>query len=217
MTFSATALAVPEQGGLTILAQLLGLLIGVIFHEVAHGYVALRLGDPTAKYAGRLSLNPLKHVDMWGSLLVPALLLIAQSPFVIGWAKPVPVNFYNLRDQRWGPLLVALAGPATNLLLLIFFSVVARLSPAGTALPFLFVSMALVSGALMMFNLIPIPPLDGSKVLFGLIGRPTALQAFLEQFGFYLLIALLVVGGPFINVVVLRPALELTRLFSGLI
>lgn len=208
-------LAAPSAG-LQTGALILGLAIAVILHEVAHGYAALYLGDPTAKYAGRLSLNPLKHIDLWGTILIPLFLIVAGTGFVFGWAKPVPVNYYNLRNGRWGPLLVALAGPATNLVLLIFFSVVARLSPVGTSLPYLFVTIALVNGVLMMFNLIPIPPLDGSKVLFSLIGERTPAVWFLERYGLWMLIGLLIIGGPILNTFVFLPALNLTRILSGL-
>ncbi len=206
--------AAPE--GLRVGALVLGLAVAIIFHEVAHGYAALRLGDPTAYYAGRLTLNPVKHIDLWGTIIVPAFLILSGAGFVFGWAKPVPVNYYNLRRGRYGPLLVALAGPMTNFALLAFFGLMVRLSPPNTALPFLFVTVAMVNGVLMLFNLIPIPPLDGSKILYVFLeGRPDVVQ-WLERYGLILLIAVLLFGGGLLYTLVFTPAVALTQFFSGL-
>jgi Zn-dependent protease len=201
--------------GLQIGALILSLAIAIILHEVAHGYAALYLGDPTAKYAGRLTLNPIKHIDLWGSIIIPLLLIFSGTGFVFGWAKPVPVNYYNLKSGRYGPALVALAGPATNLALLIVCGVLARLSPVGTALPYLFVTMALVNAVLMLFNIIPVPPLDGSKILYLFLeNRPDIIQ-WLERFGIFLLLALMILGNGFLTRFVFLPALDLVRVFSG--
>ncbi len=211
------ALATGEiSSGLQLLATIVGLAIAVILHEVAHGYVALRLGDPTAYYAGRLTLNPLKHIDLWGTIILPLLLILSTGGrFVFGWAKPVPVNYYNLRYGKYGPVIVALAGPLTNFLLLAFFGLAARYSPSDTALPFLFVSIALVNGVLMLFNLIPIPPLDGSKVLYLFLeNRPDIIQM-LERYSLYILIGLLVIGSNLLSQIVFMPAIALTRFFAG--
>jgi Zn-dependent protease len=158
------------------------LLFSVIIHEVAHGSVANYLGDPTAKYAGRLTLNPIKHLDLFGSI---ALILIG-----IGWAKPVPVNPYNFRDQRWGELKVSLAGPASNFLIAIIFALAVRFF---TALPdSLLVFFAIISKSnflLGIFNLIPIPPLDGSWVLFSFFPKSLfKAKVFLQQYGMFILI-----------------------------
>lgn len=208
-------LAAPSAG-LQIGATILGLAVAIIFHEVAHGYAALYLGDPTAKYAGRLSLNPIKHIDLWGTILIPLFLIISGTGFVFGWAKPVPVNYFNLRHGKWGPVLVALAGPAMNFLLLIVFGLAARLSPPGTALPFLFVSLALVNGILMFFNLIPIPPLDGSKILYLFLDNRPDVIHFLERYGMIILIAILILGGGILNSFVFGPAAQLTQFFAGM-
>lgn len=202
--------------GLNILAQILGLAIAVILHEVSHGYVALRLGDPTAYYAGRLTLNPMKHIDLWGTIILPLMLIISTGgQFVFGWAKPVPVNYHNLRAGKYGPVIVALAGPLTNFVLLVLFAILARFSPVDTALPLLFVTIALTNGVLMLFNLIPIPPLDGSKVLYLFLeDRPDIIQN-LERYSMYFLIALLLVGSRLLSSIVFAPALYLTRLFAG--
>lgn len=208
---SLGAVDAPLQMG----AAILGLAIAVILHEVAHGYVALQLGDPTAYYAGRLTLNPIKHIDLWGTIIIPLFLILSSIGFVIGWAKPVPVNYYNLRHGKYGPLLVALAGPATNLVLLILFGLFARLAPTNTALPFLLVSIAAVNGVLMLFNLIPIPPLDGSKVLYLFLERRPDIIRWLERYSFYLLLGLLIVGGPLLTQFVFLPAAALTQFFSG--
>lgn len=205
--------AVP--GGLQIGALILALIVAIIPHEVAHGYAALYLGDPTAKNAGRLTLNPLAHVDLFGTIVVPLLLIISQTGFVFGWAKPVPVNYYNLRHGKYGPFLVALAGPATNLVLVIFFGLLARFSPVGTALPYLFITMALVNAVLMLFNLIPVPPLDGSKVLYLFLENRPDIVMMLERYGFYIFLFLILFSNGLLSRVVFGPALQLTNFISG--
>ena len=147
------------------------LIISVIIHEVAHGYAANSLGDPTAKLAGRLSLNPVRHVDPVGSILVPAILVLTNSAFLFGWAKPVPYNPYNLKNQRWGEAIVGVAGVATNLVLAVLFALVARLawSAGMTDVAMLSAIVVSVNLSLGLFNLLPIPPLDGFTVLRGIL------------------------------------------------
>ncbi|MEX2054776.1 MAG: site-2 protease family protein [Candidatus Andersenbacteria bacterium] len=198
---------------LQIGASIVGLAIAIILHEVAHGYVALQLGDPTAKLAGRLTLNPIKHIDLWGTIIIP--LLLIRTGFMFGWAKPVPVNYYNLRHGKYGPVLVALAGPATNFILMAIFGLAARLSPIDTALPFLFVTIALVNGWLMFFNLIPIPPLDGSKILYLFLDRRPDIIQWLEQYSFFILIAILILGQGILSTLVAAPTFALLHFFSG--
>lgn len=152
---------------LTALA-LVVLILSVIAHEVAHGYAANSLGDPTARLAGRLTLNPLPHIDLMGSIVIPALLVFGNSPILFGWAKPVPYNPYNLRNQRWGETLVAIAGSATNLSLAVIFGLLVRFGSTvgldATALS-LAANIAFINLFLGLFNLIPFPPLDGFAAL----------------------------------------------------
>lgn len=147
---------------------LIVLILSVIAHEVAHGYAANSLGDPTARLAGRLTLNPVPHVDLLGSIVIPTLLVVTGSPILFGWAKPVPYNPYNLKNQRWGEALVAVAGSATNILLALIFGLIARFSVA-LALPApavaLAATIAFINLFLGFFNLIPFPPLDGFTAL----------------------------------------------------
>lgn len=145
------------------------LAISVILHEVAHGYMANWLGDPTAKLEGRLTLNPLSHIDPVGSLLLPAILVITHSPLLIGYAKPVPYNPYNLRG-KYAEGLVAFAGPGTNIILALIFGLSIRVfgMDLDSTLLAAFGTIAYVNMLLALFNLIPIPPLDGSKVLSSL-------------------------------------------------
>ena len=147
------------------------LIFSIVLHEVAHGYMANWLGDPTAKLQGRLTLNPLNHIDPVGSILLPGLLLLTHAPILIGYAKPVPYNPYNLRG-KYGEGLVAFAGPGTNILIAIIFGLLIRFSSAqlGPDLISAFAIIAYVNMLLAVFNLIPVPPLDGSKVLATLLG-----------------------------------------------
>ncbi|WKZ26375.1 MAG: site-2 protease family protein [Candidatus Paceibacterota bacterium] len=184
------------------------LIMSVVIHELAHGYSALWLGDSTAKYAGRLTLNPIKHLDPVGSVLVPLLLYILPGNLIFGWAKPVPYNPYNLRNQKWGEAIVAAAGPLTNILIAVIFGLIVRLNvvfgvfpPAFTDLASIVVFMNII---LAIFNLVPIPPLDGSKILFSVL--PYHMQRFrlvLEQFGLILVIFFIFVLWRFIFPVVL--------------
>jgi Zn-dependent protease len=144
------------------------LIISIVLHEVAHGYAANWLGDPTARLAGRLTINPVSHIDLMGSIIIPAMLFLTQTNFMFGWAKPVPYNPYNLRNQHWGEAFVAFAGPGANFLLAIIIAVLINLS--GTlSLSSSFVELAsyivFINVFLGCFNLIPFPPLDGSKVI----------------------------------------------------
>jgi Zn-dependent protease len=177
------------------------LLFSVIIHELAHGWVAYGLGDHTAKYAGRLTLNPLKHLDPFGSIILPLLLFIAGSPFLFGWAKPVPVNPYNFKDQKYGEIKVSIAGPASNLCLAIFFGLILRFIPDSIVAQNPGITIALgyivaINIWLAIFNLIPIPPLDGSWVLFNLL--PVSMknfESFLRQYGIVILVLLILFGG----------------------
>jgi len=174
------------------------LFFSIVIHEIAHGSVALHLGDPTAKNAGRLSLNPLKHIDPVGTILLPLLLLFAtqgQGP-IIGWAKPVPVNPFNFRDQKWGALKVSIAGPLINFLLALIFGLIIRFVSLPEPALILFGIIVLYNFAWGIFNLIPIPPFDGSHILFTFLGeRFLKLKIFLSQYGLFILIFFIFFGG----------------------
>ncbi len=154
-----------------ILFSIIVIILAVIIHEVSHGWAAYLLGDPTAKLAGRLTLNPISHLDPIGSFLVPLFTYSMLGGLIFGWAKPVPYNPYNLRAGRWGPAIVAIAGPVSNLFLAAIFSLVIRLTFGFVPIAFfqLSVMIVLINLGLALFNLIPVPPLDGSKILFALI------------------------------------------------
>lgn len=188
--------------------MMLPLVVAVVLHELAHGYVADKMGDPTARLAGRLTLNPIKHLDVFGSFLLPLALKLSGSPFIFGYARPVPINFANLREVRKGTIWVASAGVLTNMILAVISAVLFQLIstteafwvqtqmalPAVIALQLLTYSV-IINCVLALFNLIPIPPLDGSRIAFMLL--PAALRrpyARLERFGIIIIFVLLITG-----------------------
>jgi len=178
--------------------SLLILLFSIIIHEIAHGSVAYSLGDPTAKMAGRLTLNPISHLDPIGSILLPIFLMISGMP-IIGWAKPVPVNPMLLNDRRWGDLKVSIAGVAANFFIALIFGLIIKFGTPYLPQGFLIIASIVVfyNIALGLFNLIPIPPLDGSHVLFSLFPNLEGIKEFLYRYGFILLmvIVFLIPGG----------------------
>src|SRR3989338_3310019 len=150
------------------------LVMSIVIHEVSHGFMAEYFGDKTARFAGRLTLNPLVHLDFFGSILLPVLLVLSHSPFLFGWAKPVPYNPENLSNKKWGTIAVAAAGVLANFSIAIIFGLLIRFSPSfpfDVPAGFYVITsiIVLINLALGLFNLIPIPPLDGSKILFSLL------------------------------------------------
>ncbi|MDD5083726.1 MAG: site-2 protease family protein [Candidatus Moranbacteria bacterium] len=217
------------------------LLYSVIIHEVSHGVMALWLGDLTAKYAGRLNLNPVHHIDPIGSIAVP-LVMMFTTGFAFGWAKPVPYNPYNLRDQKWGPAWVALAGPASNFLIALIAAMIAKILPVALAIKFdvldrfvgvlsgvgdwsdrwgqlaeavagsggsiffgLLIMIIFWNVVLGMFNLLPIPPLDGSKLMYSIFSLRTETIILFEQLGFLLLLLVIFspISAPIMHVITL--------------
>ncbi len=171
------------------------LIMSIVIHEFAHGYTAYLLGDNTARLSGRLTLNPLKHLDLFGSVLLPLMLVLMNAGFVIGWAKPVPYNPNNLRDIKKGTFLVAIAGVLANFIIVIIFGLLIRFAPflisPSVAAPFYQITSIIVvlNLVLVIFNLIPIPPLDGSKILFSYLpARFRYIENFLERWGMILLL-----------------------------
>lgn len=197
-----------------IAAAIIPILFAITVHEVAHGFVANRFGDPSAKMLGRLTLNPLKHIDLVGTIIVPALLLTFGG-FIFGWAKPVPVNPRNMKNPRRDMIWVAAAGPGANGIMALCWAIILKISIlflAGQAQLFEPIKTMAQIGVqinlvLMVLNLIPIPPLDGSKVLMGVLPGPAAYKlSLLEPYGFFIVLALLYFGvlgailGPILNV-----------------
>ncbi|MBI2037774.1 MAG: site-2 protease family protein [Candidatus Magasanikbacteria bacterium] len=161
-----------------------------IIHEYAHGWVADMLGDPTARHAGRLTVNPMAHIDPWGTILMPIMLsILTGGRFLFAYAKPVPYNPYNLKNQKWGPVMVALAGPAANLLLAVAFALLIRFLPLPLGLAEILAIIVYANIMLMIFNLVPIPPLDGSKVLYAVLpNSANEIKNFLDRYGFIILL-----------------------------
>lgn len=198
---------------MVIFLSFIVLIFSIIVHEVAHGYAADSLGDPTARLSGRLTLNPIPHIDLMGSILIPALLLLSGSSMLFGWAKPVPYNPYNLRNPRWGEALVAVAGAAVNLFIAVLFGLMLRYGGATIPVAALEVASTItfVNLFLGLFNLIPFPPLDGFTVLRTIL--PWHLGTHLSRFEqrvhttgplfliLFLFVFSSVVAGPFFRLV----------------
>ena len=193
-----------------IIFEVIVLIFSVIIHEISHGYMAEQLGDPTARLQGRLTLNPLKHIDPVGSILVPIVTTIGG--FTFGWAKPVPFNPYNLKNRRIGELLIALAGPASNLLIALFFSLIIRYGLAHPDIHFFapaFIQLSeyivVINIALAVFNLVPLPPLDGSKFIFALFPQNpkwNQIRATIERYSFFLVLILVLFLWQFVTPVI---------------
>jgi len=195
-------------------------LFSVVFHEVAHGWVAFALGDKTAQRAGRLTLNPIKHLDPIGSILLPGLLILMNflgtGGIIFGWAKPVPVNPYNFKDQKYGSAKVALAGPLANISLALIFGLCLRFLPIvytmqGIGLIFLYIVQ--INLILAIFNLMPVPPLDGSHILFTFLPRSAQkIKVFLAQYGFFVIIFIIF----FLFQYIIQIVFWLMKLITGL-
>ncbi len=188
-----------------LIVNFIAFFLALSAHEFSHALAAYQLGDRTAQYAGRLTLNPLAHIDLIGTVLLPLFLILSNVGIVFGWAKPVPVNYFNLKDQKWGPAIVSLAGPLANFIFgifsLIVFVLVSQYGRLGSDnLLLLFLQfLAMINFVLMIFNLIPIPPLDGSKILYALLpDKYDNVKMFLEQFGLIILLLFLFIGVGFI-------------------
>ena len=193
----------------SLLIYIIPLLFAITLHEAAHGWVASKLGDHTARMMGRVTLDPTKHIDPIGTIAIPLVLLISSSGFIFGWAKPVPINFNALRSGKSGMIWVALAGPGANLLMAIGWLFVMIIA-INMNIPVL-IEMGrvgiLVNCVLAIFNLLPIPPLDGSRVISALLPNRLSYQYNqLEQYGLYILLGLMFLGG--FNYLV-RPSVEL--------
>lgn len=180
--------------------SIIPVLLAITVHEAAHGYAAKHFGDKTAYFLGRITLNPIKHIDPVGTVVIPGMLLLLSAPFLFGWAKPVPVNFSNLNNPKKDMMWVALAGPASNLAMAIIWAIVLGLfKSSGASYALFIIGMAqvgiMINLVLMLLNLLPIPPLDGGRVAVSLLPSPWSYKlASLERYGMFILIFLIVSG-----------------------
>jgi Zn-dependent protease len=183
-------------------------LYSVILHEIFHGLAAEVLGDPTPRLAGRISLNPIVHLDPLGSIIIPLFLLISGSNIVFGWAKPVPINYFNLKDKKYGMAKVALAGPVANFILALIFGLILRFIPFSNSqfsqnLSLIFSQICWVNLLLAFFNLVPIPPLDGSHILFTFLPfKYQNIKIFLIRYQIFILLFFIAFGFPFLGILV---------------
>ena len=183
---------------LVLLFGIAGFALTIIIHEVAHGWMADRLGDPTARLSGRLTLNPIPHIDLYGSILLPLILIMVHSPFIFGWAKPVPFDPYNLKNPKKDSALISLAGPIANIAVATILAIIYRFVP-NQIISGLILLIIQFNVALAVFNLIPIHPLDGGKILIGILPNKEAREFddFMNRFGLILLVIIIfpVFGG----------------------
>ena len=193
-----------------VIFQLVVLIFSVMVHEISHGAVAFYLGDDTAKKMGRLTLNPLKHIDPIGSIVLPLMLsiplLFGLKSFIVGWAKPVPYNPFNLKDPKLGSGLIAVAGPLSNLTLAIIFTALLRIAVGfslGLGIIVAFKLIIFINLLLAIFNLVPIPPLDGSKILFSILpAKYYKIESFLERNGLIFILLFIFIGFSYLGFVV---------------
>jgi Zn-dependent protease len=180
--------------------SIIPVLLAITVHEAAHGYAAKHFGDKTAYFLGRITLNPIKHIDPIGTVVIPGMLLLLSAPFLFGWAKPVPVNFSNLNNPKKDMMWVALAGPASNLVMAIIWAIILGLfKSSGASYALFIIGMAqvgiMINLVLMLLNLLPIPPLDGGRMAVSLLPSPWSYKlASLERYGMFILIFLIVSG-----------------------
>lgn len=199
--------------GLISIFSIAVLIISVVLHEMAHGYAALSQGDKTAWYAGRLTFNPLKHLDIWGSVIIPLILVVTNAGFIIGWAKPVPYNPNNLKNPIWGKVWVAVAGVLTNLAVALIFGLLIRFGSFSGITLELFQIVVLINIVLAVFNLVPIPPLDGSKIILAFLPEKyQSLVYYYERYSFFLIILFVFYGW----VLILPIVYSLFGLFTGI-
>jgi Zn-dependent protease len=205
------------------IAIIIALVLSIVIHEMAHGHAANWLGDPTARLQGRLSPNPLVHIDPIGSVIVPAFLFFSQAGFLFGWAKPVPYNPYNLRNQKWGEAIVAGAGPAVNLFIAVVFALIIR-SADVFSLSASFLELAeyivFINVLLAIFNMLPFPPLDGSKILMAVLPFSGQMQyrklvMFAEQYGIFAMFAFIFIFITFFDEPFFGFVQQIVRLLTG--
>ena len=188
---------------ITFIVTIIILVMSIVLHELSHGYMAEILGDPTPRLQGRLTINPLKHLDPFGSIIVPIITSIAG--FTFGWAKPIEWNPYNIKNRRIGEFLISIAGPGSNILISIIFGLIIRFNYDSLSQSFLIVSsyIVIINIALAVFNLVPIPPLDGSKILFSLIPPHLShIRTVFERYSIILVVLFIVVIWRFIEPII---------------
>ncbi len=194
---------------ISIISSIIGFVaffLALSIHEFSHALAAYFYGDKTAQYEGRLTLNPIAHIDLFGTIILPVLLMLSQSGIMFGWAKPVPVNYLNLKDQKWGPAVISIAGPASNMIFLIFSLIIWNVLKIYWAMPpenllvIFLQQLIIVNVVLMVFNMLPIFPLDGTKLLFAIL--PDSMEnfkLFWEKNGILILFIFIIFGGGILN------------------